>query len=356
MKKILRNSSFELIKVIAIICIVFCHCIPAERIEYHYATNDPWLFGVMMFRQLGSVGNAIFMVASTWFLVESDNTNLRKMKNMIADNQFISIIFLIIMWEYYTIDLKLVIKQIFPFMFSTLWYITCYVMYYCLHGFINKALRCSDLNDKVTLAVLFVLNWFYFVAGGGYFSDLVGFVLVHVFTWHLKRLLRNTRDDKILKCGKIILVIGLFGWLVGAVVLNYIGIHIDILGHKFHQWNRYFNPFILSLAYGSLLIASTKMFYSRVINKLSSVSLYVYIITGNQLLRIYTDNYLYDMICDKFGNYMNICFLFCVVYSVVKFCAGTLLAITYHHTLGVFVKYVSVKECVLASKIISKYN
>ena len=98
MSKNERNSSFELVKIIAIICIVFCHSIPAERIEYHFATSDPWLFTVMMFRQLGSVGNAIFMVASTWFLVNSDKTELRKVKQMIADNQMVSLICLAAMW------------------------------------------------------------------------------------------------------------------------------------------------------------------------------------------------------------------------------------------------------------------
>lgn len=73
-----RNSSIELFKIIGMICIVFCHSIPTERIEYHYATTDSWLFCVILFRQLGSIGNAIFLVSSTWYLVVNDNLNLRK--------------------------------------------------------------------------------------------------------------------------------------------------------------------------------------------------------------------------------------------------------------------------------------
>lgn len=95
MKEKERNSSYEVIKIVAIVCIIFCHSIPAERREYHYATYDPWLFIVMMLRQLGSVGNALFMVASTWFLVNTDKVNFRKVKHMIADNQMISLLCLV---------------------------------------------------------------------------------------------------------------------------------------------------------------------------------------------------------------------------------------------------------------------
>ena len=141
------------------------------------------------------------------------------------------------------------------------------------------------------------------------------------------------------------MVIGILGWLLGAVILNYAGIHSDFIGHKFHQWNRFFNPFILILAYGSVLIASTIEVYSMIINKLSGTSLFVYMITGNQLLRIFPDNALYDLICSEFGTSMDVCFLFVLLYAIAKYVLGTGLAIVYQKTLGKVTQYITIKEC-----------
>ena len=307
-----RNSSYELIKVIAIICIVFCHSIPAERIEYHYATSDPWLLLVIMFRQLGSVGNAIFMVASTWFLVDSDKTNLRKMKQMIADNQLISLICLAVMWGGYQLTLKIAVKHFFPFLFGTLWYITCYVLYYCLHGFVNRGLRGVKVNPKLPLLIILCLDIIVCVIGGFYYTDLAGFIMIHVFTWYLKESQKDKPGSSISNTGKKLLIIGLLGWILGAIVFNYIGTKVEFIGSKFFYWNRYFNPFILAIAYGLMMIASQKRYQSDAVNKLSGLSLFLYMFTGNQLLRVYPDNALYDLVVGKFGPSMLVCAVFVI--------------------------------------------
>ena len=237
-----RNSSYELIKIIAIICIVFCHSIPAERVEYHFATSDPWLFLVMMFRQFGSVGNAIFMVASTWFLVDIDKTDLRKVKQMIADNQVISLIYLLSLWRWYSLSFNTVIKQVFPFLFGTLWYITCYVLYYCLHGFVNRGLRDENVNPKLSLICILFFDIIICVIGGLYFTELVGFIMIHVFTWYYKKLIYERTKTEIINKGRKLFILGLLGWILGAIMFNLIGLKIGFVGNKFHYWNRFYNP------------------------------------------------------------------------------------------------------------------
>lgn len=351
-----RNSSFELIKIIAIICIIFCHSIPAERIEYHFATSDPWLFGVILFRQLGSIGNAIFIVASTWFLVDSDKTSLQKIKSMIADNQVISLIMLVIIWVGgYNVGIKESVKQAFPFLFSVLWYITCYVMYYCVHGFLNKALRGSNISSKIAMIVLFIFNGLFFILDGRlYFTELFGFVLIHAFTWYLKRITNDKNDCYLKKIGLRILVIGIVGWFLGAIFMNIVGVHVDFIGLKLQNWNRFYNPFILAISYGSILLASRKQCYSEIINKISGLSLYVYMITGNQLLRIYFDNDLYDIVRKQFGSSMMVCFWFVVVYTIIKLILGCLLACIYKLSLARLVGVITKKEVTIFENCLNK--
>lgn len=329
-----RESAFEFVKIIAMIAIVFCHSVPTERIEYHFATNNPWLFGVILFRQLGSVGNAIFLVASTWFLVDSDKVDLGKTKRMIADNQAISIGFLIVFLLIgYNLTIKTMTKQIFPFFFSTLWYVTCYILYYCLHGFINNALRNSmSINSKHAVIVLFITSWLIFMVGSPYFTQLTGFIIVHVFTWYLKKIIKQWNDLKIKRYSIGCLTIGISGWIVGAIILNIIGVLIEGVGQRLSNWNSFFNPLILFAAYGCILLASSSNFNSKYVNTVSSYSLYIYMITGNQLLRTYSDNEFYDLICQKFGPSMTVCFIFVIVYSIIKLCIGFGLAVVYKMT------------------------
>lgn len=341
-----RNSSFELVKIIAILCILLCHSVPCERIEYHFATSDPWLFVVILCRQLGSVGNAIFMVATTWFLVENDKTSLKKIKCMIADNQVISLLFLGLFWCLgYNIGVKESIRSVFPFLFIVLWYITCYVMYYSLHGFVNKALRNSDIKPKIAMVTLFIFNGIIFIFSGGlYFTELFGFILIHAFTWFLKKQLNDIDDERKVKVGYSALFVGIIGWILGAIVLNLVGVHVEFIGLKLQNWNRFFNPFVLAIAYGSMLVASCKNFYSWFINNISGLSLYIYIITGNQLLRFYFDNDLYDIISNKFGSSMLIAVIFVFSYAMIKMVVGCLLACGYKLTVAKVVSYISKKE------------
>lgn len=350
-----RNSSFELIKVIAIVCIVICHSIPAEKIEYHYATSDPWLFLVMIFRQLGSVGNAIFMAASTWFLVDSDKINLRKMKQMIADNQMISLICLAAMCVGgYHLTLKIAIKQVFPFLFGTLWYITCYVLYYCLHGFANRGLRGVKINPKLPLFIIAIYDIFVWITGGLYFTELVGFIMIHVFMWYLKAILKEKNSSEIKKSGKRALIIGLLGWLGGAIVFNLLGIKIRFAGEKFHYWNRFYNPFILAIAYGLMMIASQVKYRSNAVNKFSALSRFIYMFTGNQLLRVYPDNALYDFVVSRFGTSMSVCAIFVIAYSFIKLVAGIGISMLYKSTMARLTEAASNKECDWVGKVIAK--
>ena len=339
MTTIKRNSSFELMKIFAIICIVFCHSVPTERVEYHYATDNPWLFLIIIFREMGSIGNAIFMVASTWFLVDNDSVNLQKLKQMIADNQLISLLFLGFMWFIYDISIKTAIKQIFPFLFSTLWYITCYVLYYCLHGIINRGLKGVSINPKLPACIIIILDLIAFVLGGLYFNDLIMFLLIHSFTWFTKRFLLKKSEKSI----------------IGAVVFNYIGVYYNSIGEKMSYWNRFFNPFILAIAYGLMLLASQIRINSEIINRISSLSLFIYIITGNQLLRYYTDNYLYDWVSDRWSDSMSVCVLFIIVYAIIKFLIGIGLSYIYKNTLGRFISFFTTKECKFISNKINKH-
>jgi len=282
-------------------------------------------------------------VASTWFLVDSDKVNLKRVRQIIADNQVISVLMMLVFVLFgggIYLTYKTAIKQVFPFFFAMLWYITCYITYYSIHGIVNRGIRDIKMNQSFLLFLLIGFDLLVFVMWWVYYNDVVGFLMIHLMSLCIKRIqkINNT------KIGKLLLIIGLLGWLFGAIALNAVGLKIDLLTDKLQNWNRFYNPFILMIAYGSIILASHKEFYSAKINALSELSLYIYMITGNQLIRMYLDNLLYDLVCKHCGNSMLICIVFVLIYAVVKFLVGIVLSILYKNTVGKFVLKITSKS------------
>ena len=82
-----RNSSIELLKIFAIIMIVFSHAMAAwpagdkypytviqqggQYIDIWAATDNIQIIVTMIMKYLGQLGNVIFVSCSAWFLVEA---------------------------------------------------------------------------------------------------------------------------------------------------------------------------------------------------------------------------------------------------------------------------------------------
>ena len=314
-----RNSSFEVSKIIAILLIILCHSIPTARIDTNSSANNIWMFGILIFKQFGSIGNSLFLVSSAWFLVDDNKPiNYIKIKKIIADNQIISVLFLLglLSLGFEINGYSQLIKQFIPFLTTSLWYISCYIVYYLIHGIINSAIRSTSIGNMSAIMITVCFFAFQFLLGGVlYFSDLIAFIVIHALTYYVKNEYFGLSDDKKIKCSNILIWSGLVGWLLFMFIANTIGNHVAIIGSKFYTWNRFYNPFILMLSYGVVLFSSRKRFYSKSINDLAALSLYVYMITDNQLLRIHVDNKVYDYFISFFGGGrlmgLIILYLFC---------------------------------------------
>ena len=74
-----RNSSIELLKVFAIIIIIISHSVPYGAsysnydgfIDINVASSNINVVLLAIIRYFGQIGNAIFIICSSWFLVDS---------------------------------------------------------------------------------------------------------------------------------------------------------------------------------------------------------------------------------------------------------------------------------------------
>ena len=94
-----RNSNIELLKIIAMIMIVFSHGMPdgdtemiRSAINLGTATTNVQYFVIGLIHNMGQIGNDIFIVCSAWFLLDSNATKVKKIASMIGDCFAISVI------------------------------------------------------------------------------------------------------------------------------------------------------------------------------------------------------------------------------------------------------------------------
>ena len=104
-----RNSSIEILKIIAIVLIITNHAIqtlgangnlyvPFEGygIDLNGVTSNIQFLIISMMRYSGIIGNTVFFVCSAWFLLDNATVSKKKILLLLADMWFISFIILVI--------------------------------------------------------------------------------------------------------------------------------------------------------------------------------------------------------------------------------------------------------------------
>ena len=133
-----------------------------------------------------------------------------------------------------------------------------------------------------------------------YFSYPLMWVLVYFCIGYLK----TYHEDIIVrpKFAIAVLLIGIIGLTSEIAVTYYFGKDSFIIGGDGMRWNMWYNPFHWFIAFGSFSLFRNLHFHNRIINRISSLSLLVYLIHENYLLRDYWRPYIYLYINHVFHN------------------------------------------------------
>lgn len=101
-KRMKRNSRVELLKVFAIVLIIISHSVPNQNvityksaIDVSHSTDDIFVLIMGFLKYFGQIGNDIFLIASCYFLNETNNIKYDKVALLLFYNWLISIIWLI---------------------------------------------------------------------------------------------------------------------------------------------------------------------------------------------------------------------------------------------------------------------
>lgn len=313
---------------------------------------------MVFFNYLGQLGNCIFIVCSSYFLLDSKSVRANKVYKMIFDNWIVSVsfltLFLLIGLPVSNID---IIKSVFPITFKTNWFIGCYILFYLIHPLLNLIL--NNINKKKLLLIVIIVSFLYLginLIGRHfyYYNKLMGFIIIYfivAFYKSYQNILINKRQHSI----KISLV-GLLCIGLTIVALNAVGLRFSYLSDKVDWLNTFVNPLCILTSLALLNYSNGIKFHAwSFINTISSLSLLIYIIHENYLLSHYIKPEIWRMIYERIGY--DLLVLYFIMLSLMTFVFGCIFAFLYSSLWGTITANLACKaETYYRRKFLHLYN
>ena len=136
---------------------------------------------------------------------------------------------------------------------------------------------------KICLLSFIMYFGFTFIYGELFFpSVLIAWVVIYLCISYIKMYKKhflNIKQSILLMVGAIMCIFLVF------LVSDFIALKTGILNGKLLRWNTHYKPFYVIAAFSIFNIAREKSFKNRLINCISSLSMLVYIIHENIILR-----------------------------------------------------------------------
>lgn len=273
----LRDSRFELLRIMSIIGIVLAH----------FSLWTPWhlenitAFNVNMvyfFRPFGQIGVYLFILITAWFMsndIPTFNKGITRTKKILSQvifySIFIQIIYSLLMDNW---AVKPLIKSFFPILFNQYWFVTAYVILIILLPYINRIMNVISRTEHQYLSLSMILFSFIFPLIGNHITGTMysfsTICTVYIIGAYIKKYDFTLKNKSIYT---IILVI--MSLLYVAQILAYLLLHrlsgIDKLNYGLM-------PTIIAVGI-FLLVKNQEKYYSTKINWLSKNVFAVYLIT-----------------------------------------------------------------------------
>ncbi len=345
-----RESNIELLKIIAVFIIVLCHTGISMTYSASGFSEAEWFYDVnslpnsvekialTFFNYCGYIGNSIFFVCSAWFLLEKKQNRKIKLLKLELDVWIISVLYLAVFVLSRTAQLRgsTVIRSLFPTTFNNNWFVTAYMLFYFIYPGLNRIIENASRNQLKYSCLFFMLliciwvpffqNWTDFKF---YFSYPLMWVLIYFCIAYLKKYHLETISS--LKFSIPVLCLGIIG-IIGEICATYcLGEYTFLVRGDGMRWNMWWNPFHWMIALGSFSLFRNFRFHSRFVNRISSLSLLIYLIHENYMVRDHWRPYLYVLIHDRF--HQEHVALWLLLFAVLTFVVSAGLAFLYQCTI-----------------------
>lgn len=276
-----RNSSIELLRIIAMFMILAHHFIVHNGYDVLKLPLGPErIFFQLVMAGGGKVGVVIFFSISAWFFLDKEQTiksNLKRVWIMERELLFWSLILVTfyLVFDRADLSMKLMAKSAMPLSMGMWWYATAYAIFLALLPFLAKGLKALGRECHLSLAATVLVIWGLtsFIPGMVRISDsflglIYLFILISAYKWYMEPF--TTRQV----------------WLMIGTGLGFFllytcaSITLSLLGHDMGiyitgSWRL---PVIM-VGFGMFLLFDRVTFHNRTINRIAQSAFAVYLIT-----------------------------------------------------------------------------
>ena len=163
---LIRDSNFELLRIVAILFIISFHCAWEGGFEYPAFCFNKFL--VESFHMLGELGVNLFILISGYHMI-CGSFKIKKLITLLLEVQFYNwiCVFFCVHFGTLTLDKRTVLINFFPVAEYKYWFATVYILIYLFSPCINKLLLCLSRKEfqKMLLIALSVFCIFPTVYG-----------------------------------------------------------------------------------------------------------------------------------------------------------------------------------------------
>ena len=283
-----RNSSIELLRIIAMFMILMHHFIVHNGYDVKQLPLGPEkIFFQLVMQGGGKVGVVIFFSISAWFFLDKEQTiksNFRRVWIMERELLFWS---LLLAASYFVFDrddltTTIMLKSVLPLSTSLWWYATSYAIFLALLPFLSRGLRALGREYHLALAVTALAIWgltgfvpktldtapYIGSSLTGAFAFVYLFILISAYKWYVKPF--STKQVWLM----IGIGLGFFLLYTGVSVMT------AMFGHNMDIFiTRDWKLPVIMVGFGMFLLFDRVTFHSHVINRIAQSAFAVYLIT-----------------------------------------------------------------------------
>lgn len=300
-----RNSNFELMRIVSMFLIVISHVIGHGKIidNSFYAPGIKEIFTFLNIITLVHVNSFILV---TGYYQSTSTFKQKKIWKLITEIIFydIGILLLLMLFKVIPFDKNLIIKYILPIelIMNSYWFIKYYIILYFLSPYINTAINSfSKKQFRNLLLILTIISSILpFLCGlkaiGNNGYSLYQFIYMYLIGSYLRKYqLEDNYIGKRLSPNLMKLILTVI--LILSILANYLlqkagnslhGINftLDIISDNIKTTTMlYNNPFVVVQSICYFYLFKMSSFNNKIINKLSNLTIGIYLIHDNQHLR-----------------------------------------------------------------------
>lgn len=289
MKKV-RQSNFELLRIIAMFMIILHHLSYHGKIVNQPA--GPVKFAAQFYLIGGALGVTLFMLISSYFLIDT-KFSVKRIIRIWFELFVYSVVFSVLGYflKFQTFTYKVWLQAFMPVSFNAAWFATVYIFICFISPFLNYLIK--GLNRRSYISLLSVL--FLFTVGiqavtfvmpqRMFFNSVSWFVYMYLFAGYIKRYSIKILDNKIIALS--VFFISLFVIWGSQIWFEHLGKTIKLFADNSRHFIAYDNIFMVLAAVSLFMVfKNLHLKNSVIINTIAKTAFGVYLIHDNSILRM----------------------------------------------------------------------